>query len=918
MKIFSSMLMALVALPLCLSAQWQRQYPLEKLEQVLDISTHGDGYGFAVGGNDLILKLDPGTKTWNLLLSWNKKWKLEATDYMPFTAGDFAAAGGQGLIITENGGVNWTEIAGAPAGIKAIKILSPTDILVVAAVGVFHWQNKSWEDLSPVTVGIKGAYILDDQHIWCFTTGGSPAIYYTTDGGQNWNQNTDVAGPDVVTFYNDQYGIAADGRKIYVTLDGGQHWIVRSNNAINNSSSDIAFGSSPNVLISATLNNNPAISQDSGLTWAPKLTGLINTRSYSVAATSDQDFWLGDDLSTVAHSTDEGESWVESSGPVRSIIDDAIFLTRTVGFAVGYKGTVLRTIDGGANWIDLSNGDTRSYLSIDGLTANDLWVGSNQRILHSTDMGETWTERLMLTGGNINDILEISPTRILACSSSGIIYRTTDGGVKWDTVYSITGQMRSISRIDGQRYMATGYNGVVVRSEDQGDTWHSVAVPEDGDQFEQSYFLGNNGWLITSSFKKNMWHTTNAGDSWDTITLPIDRFWDGVYFITPDTGMVVCHSTSEGRAYITYNGGANWQSGYILPFPLTGVIGVPNPNGTAWIYGNGSDIEILPYCGTLPVIADFAGDVSPCEKDTVTYTISSQDADNFYWTFPPGWTVVGNSNNDTVQVVTGMNSGDVSVNATNVCGYSGQLSFPANVSLLPTIEPITGDLVFCPGQILSFQTAGENADAFDWSYPPSWTLVGDSTASEIQLMASDLEGIVSVHSQNACGNSNAVNIHPVLYTFPPDLTTISINGDTLSVGDVAGISYQWLLNGSPIAGGTSSTYVITQSGEYSLMIATQQGCTDILSAGQIIFSATHDLVSTSTLKLYPSPANDFIHLTGATIGDSYVIINSIGAIAAHGQLDGQPIRVSILTNGIYVIMVSGKSGAAVARFVISK
>jgi photosystem II stability/assembly factor-like uncharacterized protein len=83
MKIFSFLIMVLILSPVGLKAQWQRQYPLEKLEQVLEIAVHGDGYGFAVGSNDLILKLDPGTQTWDLLLSWTKKWKLEAVELYP-------------------------------------------------------------------------------------------------------------------------------------------------------------------------------------------------------------------------------------------------------------------------------------------------------------------------------------------------------------------------------------------------------------------------------------------------------------------------------------------------------------------------------------------------------------------------------------------------------------------------------------------------------------------------------------------------------------------------------------------------------------------------------------------------------------------------------------------------------------------
>src|SRR6188768_1375161 len=107
-----------------LDAQWIRQYPMAKLEQVVDITLHQDGYGYAVGGDDMILKLDPGTNRWDLLTSWDAGWSLESVDYLAGTSGAIVAAGGQGLILSENGGATWDEISGAPGGIMAIKIFS--------------------------------------------------------------------------------------------------------------------------------------------------------------------------------------------------------------------------------------------------------------------------------------------------------------------------------------------------------------------------------------------------------------------------------------------------------------------------------------------------------------------------------------------------------------------------------------------------------------------------------------------------------------------------------------------------------------------------------------------------------------------------------------------------------------------------
>jgi len=345
----------------------------------------------------------------------------------------------------------------------------------------------------------------------------------------------------------------------------------------------------------------------------------------------------------------------------------------------------------------------------------------------------------------------------------------------------------------------------------------------------------------------------------------------------------------------------------VLPFQLTGVAGVNNPNGTAWIFGNGSDIEILPYCGTLPVVADFNGDVHPCEKDTVTYTVSGQDVENYYWTFPAGWSVIGNPNNDTVTVKVGNTEGSVSIYATNICGFSGTLSFDATVSPLPTIFPINGVPVFCPGQFLNLQTAGINADIYHWSYPAGWQVIGDSTSADISLIASDQEGIVSVYASNLCGNSGVELIEMQQLTLPEPIS-FEVSGDTLYIEINEPLLYQWYLNGVPIPGATDSIYIVTQSGEYHVDITTNFGCTFTSTTQMIIFSSTSQAISTTNIKVNPSPADDFIQVTGAQPGESYTIINSLGAVVHQNHYDGQYISVEELPSGVYVIVVERKVG----------
>ena len=461
-SILASLIASLLfCLPLPILAQWERQYPLKKLDPVFDIALHEDDFGFAAGNNDLILRLNKATGKWDLLDNWEKGWVFKAVDYLEGTNGAFVAAGGNGMIVSTNGGGSWTEIAGAPVGIHALKIFSTTEILVSSNVGVFLWENNGWTNLNlPVSLNILDGFILDRNHIWAFTNDAIPVTYYTTNGGSNWSVNSDIGRPDVMRFYNTQYGVATDGRMVFNTVDGGQHWTLVSNNAIANTVNGIAFGDSPGVLMAATLNAKPGISLDSGRTWTSQTTGLINSRSYSVASKSDSEFWIGNDLTGVMKTTDAGIIWKETCGPVRNIVQDLHFVDRQIGYACGAKGMLLRTADGGTHWEDISFG-ARSHLAIHGLSANDLWMGAAQRIFHSDDNGTTWTEKLVTSGSGVNDILPISSSRILAVTSTGIIYLSTDGGANWDTTYADGGnqQLRSVAKIDNQRYMVTGFNG---------------------------------------------------------------------------------------------------------------------------------------------------------------------------------------------------------------------------------------------------------------------------------------------------------------------------------------------------------------------------------------------------------------------------------------------------------------------------
>ncbi|HEV3029908.1 MAG TPA: YCF48-related protein, partial [Planctomycetota bacterium] len=88
-----------------------------------------------------------------------------------------------------------------------------------------------------------------------------------------------------------------------------------------------------------------------------------------------------------------GPAWVwQNPRPQGNLLMSIAFANSTDGWAVGYSGALLRTVDGGTTWTPQPDGgstDLQGVAVIKG-TKQGWIVGSGGRILHTTD-GATWT-----------------------------------------------------------------------------------------------------------------------------------------------------------------------------------------------------------------------------------------------------------------------------------------------------------------------------------------------------------------------------------------------------------------------------------------------------------------------------------------------------------------------------------------------
>ncbi|WP_190242568.1 T9SS type A sorting domain-containing protein [Hymenobacter lapidiphilus] len=154
--------------------------------------------------------------------------------------------------------------------------------------------------------------------------------------------------------------------------------------------------------------------------------------------------------------------------------------------------------------------------------------------------------------------------------------------------------------------------------------------------------------------------------------------------------------------------------------------------------------------------------------------------------------------------------------------------------------------------------------------------------------------------------------------------TVQYNGPVTTLTSSAATGNQWLLNGTAIAGATNPTYVVNsaaQLGSYTVTTTNATGCTSLPSAPLVITSSSQPLAG-SSLQLYPNPTTDgllTVKLGGYSKAVELSVYNAVGQLVRTlsvpaGRLE-QPLDLSQLPNGVYVLKARTEGGLDVRRIV---
>lgn len=248
----------------------------------------------------------------------------------------------------------------------------------------------------------------------------------------------------------------------------------------------------------------------------------------------------------IIYSDDDGKQWQQASVPVSYALTAVSFSGEEHGWAVGHSGVILHSSDGGETW----------KVQFDGNDANKAWLKfMKKRVatlqeqvdaakpadpaqqaaatdpeqpdlalqLEDAQYAVEDAEDAIKTGPNdpFLDVWFSDEKNGFAVGAYGLLYRTSDGGLKWriqaDKIdnpdryhyYSIA------TGTDGTLYLS-GEAGILYRSKNGGDKWETLPTPYDGSLF--GTIVAADQSVLTFGLRGNIFRSDDQGDSWQQVT----------------------------------------------------------------------------------------------------------------------------------------------------------------------------------------------------------------------------------------------------------------------------------------------------------------------------------------------------------------------------------------------------------------
>jgi len=244
-------------------------------------------------------------------------------------------------------------------------------------------------------------------------------------------------------------------------------------------------------------------------------------------------------------------------------------------------------------------------------------------------------------------------------------------------------------------------------------------------------------------------------------------------------------------------------------------------------------VETVPVPSTLAL-----GATTVCNGATVQMEASGADGATYQW-YLDGEAIVGADATDLGATV----SGSYTVIATSASGCTSDVSASISVTVhpvpsVPTVNAL-GATTICAGGEVGMLATGD-ADV-SWQWYLDGAPIQGANDPELTVTVSGAYGVMATNSFG-CGVEALALVDVVVNPLPPVPAVVAADAVvfceggavTLIASGANGATYQWTLDGTPIAGAGLNQYQATLGGSYAAITISAEGCTSAASNSVVV------------------------------------------------------------------------------------
>ena len=176
-------------------------------------------------------------------------------------------------------------------------------------------------------------------------------------------------------------------------------------------------------------------------------------------------------------STDGGKNWQQVAAPTRRTLPGVFLIDDQTAWAVGHQSVILKSGDGGETWAkaNAENDPETAYLDILFLDAKTGFiVGSYGKFLSTSDGGKTWTEAKQDDDPHFSHIIPAPDGGLWLTGEFGTVRRSGDRARRWEPLATpYEGTFFGTLPLAKGGAVVFGLRGNIFRSED-GKAWKQV------------------------------------------------------------------------------------------------------------------------------------------------------------------------------------------------------------------------------------------------------------------------------------------------------------------------------------------------------------------------------------------------------------------------------------------------------------